>query len=142
MTAASAQPAPNPPAVAVPLPTPTPPSATSPGLPPPATTTKTVADILADLHKRPSVTFSTYKGWTVAEDPENHALYSFAPPGSPAYPSVVRRTVSRFAGQIGVRTDGMCQAERTKCDAFMQDYSAEDEQLGLHMAKLRQSLTK
>jgi hypothetical protein len=101
-----------------------------------------VADILAELHKRPSVTFSTEKGWLVAVDPDYHALYSFAPPSNPAYPAVVKRTLSRFGGQFGVRSDAMCQASQQKCAAFMSDFTAEDEQLSLHMAKLRQSLSQ
>ncbi len=46
---------------------------------------------LAALHSKAGVVFRDQDGWTVAEDAATQTIWSFPPPGNPAYPAAVKR---------------------------------------------------
>jgi hypothetical protein len=83
---------------------------------------KSVAAALADLHSRSAVEFTQENGWTIAADAASQTLWSFAPAGNPAYPSVVRRQVVQVGEQISVKTNVLCEAAKRDCDDLVRSF--------------------
>src|ERR1700741_129042 len=74
-----------------------------------------VAAALAALEDRPDVTRSLQGGWTIVEDRAADTLWSFAPPGHPAYPAAVKRQVVDQDGAVYVRMSVQCEASKKDC---------------------------
>jgi len=77
---------------------------------------------LASLKARGDVTFSVEGGWTIADDKNNHSLWSFTQPGHPAHPAAVRRTVVMENGQPSIRMNALCKAQQEACDAMLEEF--------------------
>jgi hypothetical protein len=84
----------------------------------------TVAAALADLRKKPDVEVSVQNGWTIAADKSHFTIWSFAPPGNPAYPAVVRRAAVQTATGVNMNMDVLCEASKSACDQLMLDFQA------------------
>jgi hypothetical protein len=84
----------------------------------------TVAAALADLRTKPEVEFSEQNGWTIAADKSHFTLWSFAPQGYPAYPSVVKRTAVQTATGSNLKMDVLCEASKSACDQLMLEFQA------------------
>ncbi len=80
------------------------------------------AQALAALRARPDVAFSEQRGWTVAEDLANRAIWSFVPPEDPAYPAVVRRRVVQRGTAVFVDAQLLCGATKPVCDALLREF--------------------
>jgi hypothetical protein len=89
----------------------------------------TVAAALAALRKRDVVKFSVQQGWTIAEEQAAMSLWSFAPPGNPAYPSAVKRQVVREGDASVLRMSVLCEAEKAPCDALVRSFQALNAQM-------------
>jgi hypothetical protein len=88
----------------------------------------TVAEALAGLSAREGVSIRKNKdGWTEIEDGQKNVLWSFVPEGHPAYPAAVRRTVSGRGLAVAIGMDGLCEAERSACEALMKDLQKRNE---------------
>jgi hypothetical protein len=83
-----------------------------------------VAAALADLHSRPDVKFSEANGWTVAQDKSHFTLWSFSPPGNPAYPSAVKRTAVQGDKGVNMNMSVLCEATQEACDKLVADFEA------------------
>lgn len=90
----------------------------------------TVDAALADLHSKPGVVFSTKDGWTVATDKTALTFWSFPPPGHPAYPAAVKRTVVSRAGGTFIDMKILCGASKAACDDLVRSF----EQLNAQMS--------
>lgn len=84
----------------------------------------TVADALEDLRARPDVQLSIQDGWTIVNDPVSQTLWSFTPPGHPAHPTAVKRTIIERDGNIDMDMRALCQAAKADCDALMREFEA------------------
>jgi hypothetical protein len=85
---------------------------------------KTVSEALADLSKRKNVEISNVRGWTIIADRANFTLWSFAPMSYPAYPAVVKRTVtSRIGGGSIINTSVLCEAAKEACDQLVREFN-------------------
>jgi hypothetical protein len=84
----------------------------------------TVAAALADLRTKPEVEFSEQNGWTLAADKSHFTLWSFAPQGYPAYPSVVKRTAVQKGTGSDLKMDVLCEASKSACDQLMLEFQA------------------
>ena len=84
---------------------------------------------LAGLHAKPGVVFSTRDGWTVADDKATLTLWSFPPPGHPAYPSAVMRQLVQMGGGWGVTMKVMCGATKAACDDLVRSFEALNEKM-------------
>jgi hypothetical protein len=71
---------------------------------------------LEALRAKQGVIFSTAKGWTVAKDDAEPAVWLFAPSGDPAYPTAVKRHISNDADGSHAVTDIHCEVARAACD--------------------------
>jgi hypothetical protein len=89
-----------------------------------------VAAALAGLHARPGVVFSTKDGWTVASDQAASAVWSFAPPGHPAYSAAVKRSVVEENGAVRVKMEVLCEASKAACDDLVRTFEQLDAQIG------------
>lgn len=85
------------------------------------------AQALAALRARPDVAFSKQRGWTVAEDLTNRAIWSFVPPEDPAYPAVVRRRVVQRGAAVFIDAQLLCGATKPVCDALLQEFQRMNE---------------
>jgi hypothetical protein len=81
-----------------------------------------VAATLAALRSKPGVSFRTENGWTIAEDRAAMTIWSFAPSGHPAYPSVVKRWVTQENGEANLNMDVHCEATKAPCDALVREF--------------------
>jgi hypothetical protein len=82
----------------------------------------TVSVALAALHAKPGVRFSVQDGWTVAFDEPEMTLWSFPPPGQPAYPSAVKRQIVRENGVLVLHMNVSCGASKAVCDDLVRSF--------------------
>lgn len=82
----------------------------------------TVAAALEGLHRRKDIEFSTRDGWTVAFDEASSAVWSFAPPGHPAYPAAVKRQAVEVDGGTSLRMQVLCEADKASCDDLVRSF--------------------
>ena len=82
----------------------------------------TVAAALAGLHQRKDIEFATKDGWTVAFDKTAATVWSFAPPGHPAYPAAVKRQAVETDGAVSLRMNILCEADKVSCDAMARSF--------------------
>jgi len=82
----------------------------------------TVAAALKGLHAKPGVTFTEQGGWTVADDDAAHAIWSFPPPGYPAYPAAVKRQMIEGKDGISLQMSVHCEASKKACDDLVRTY--------------------
>jgi hypothetical protein len=87
------------------------------------------AAALADLRSKPDVAFRVQRGWITASDVEHDTLWSFAAPGSAAYPTAVKRVVVQTRGNISIDMAILCQAVQSACDKVMADFQALNNQI-------------
>lgn len=85
---------------------------------------------LAALHSKAGVVFTNQDGWTVAEDAATQTIWSFPPPGHPAYPAAVKRQVVEQAGAVSIKMSVHCGATKKACDDLVRSF----EQLNAQMA--------
>jgi len=81
-----------------------------------------VAEALSSLRARPDVTIQIKAGWTIVDDRAHGILWSFTPPGHPAYPAAVKRILVTRDGGWYVDTRMLCEAEKEPCDKLAQDF--------------------
>ncbi len=88
---------------------------------------------LAGLKAKPGTQVSAKDGWTVINDPSDGALWSFPPPGHPAYPSAVKRTPVQKDGQVILNLQVICGAGKAACDDLVRSFQALDNQVAAEM---------
>jgi hypothetical protein len=89
----------------------------------------TVAAALDALKARKNVAITDQRGWTIVEDEPARAIWSFTPPGHPAHPAVVKRTVVERDGTVGMQMTALCQADKEACDKLMEEFKALNAQM-------------
>jgi hypothetical protein len=89
---------------------------------PRATDYPSVSAALAALKAKPGVTVRTENGWTIADDSAALTVWSFAPPGDPAYPSVVKRWVTQENGAVNMQMSVQCEATKSPCDDLVRRF--------------------
>lgn len=70
---------------------------------------------------------TTRDGWTEFEDERRNRLWSFVPEEHPAYPTVIMRTVRGRGMAMEIVMDGLCEAERSACEALMKELARKNE---------------
>lgn len=86
-----------------------------------------VAAALQALKGRRDVTISTRDGWTIVEDRGN-TVWSFTPATYPAYPAVVKRTMTSKDGIPYVDMKVLCEAAKDPCNRLVEDFRRVNEQ--------------
>ena len=81
-----------------------------------------VAAALEALQHKSGVKVSNPGGWTVIQDPSDQTIWSFTPPGHPAYPAVVRRQIVQSSAGISLKMNALCQAAKPPCDKLVADF--------------------
>lgn len=84
----------------------------------------TVAAALAELRTKSGVEVSVQNGWTIIADKSHFTIWSFAPPGYPAYPAVVKRAAVQTAAGVNMQMDVLCEASKSACDQLMLEFQA------------------
>ncbi len=77
---------------------------------------------LKHLRGQSDVVFSTNAGWTIATQASTQTIWSFSPPGYPAYPAAVKRWVVEEGGRVVLKMDVLCQASKTDCDDLVRSF--------------------
>jgi hypothetical protein len=75
-------------------------------------------EALKDLRAKPGVTFRKQDGWIVAEEASAFTVWLITPPGHPAYPSMVKRTLVNGPDGAYFDTAVRCLASQDACDKF------------------------
>lgn len=60
-------------------------------------------------------------GWTIIQDREAGAVWSFTPEDHPAHPTMVKRTLIDHGRAIEIVMDGQCESDRESCEAVMKE---------------------
>lgn len=84
---------------------------------------------LMDLRVKPGVVVTSPNGWTVADDVGAHTIWSFPPPGHPAFPSAVRREIVETNEGISLQMSVLCQATKRACDDLVRTFQALNAQM-------------
>lgn len=87
-----------------------------------ATGYHTVAEALEALHGKVGVGFSEQDGWTIASDEGDEAIWSFPPPGHPAYPSAVKRQLATDDEGTYIDMRVHCEASKEACDDLVRSF--------------------
>ena len=87
------------------------------------------------LHAKPGVTVSVRGGWTVVNDPEANAIWSFTPVDDPAHPAVAKRTVVQKEGSVSLEMNVHCEAGKAECDNFVRQFQDLNEQMRRSMQR-------
>ena len=83
---------------------------------------KTVAEALSVLQSKPGVEISRQRNWTIIVEPKVQVIWSFAPEGHPAYPSVVKRSIKDRNGKVYVDMAVKCDSTKEACDALVREF--------------------
>jgi len=78
---------------------------------------------LNDLGSRPGIERSTQNGWSIAADAAARTVWSFAPPGHPAYPAVVKRQVVQNGADVEIAMAVRCEAAKPDCDDLVRTFA-------------------
>lgn len=69
-------------------------------------------------------------GWTVVNEPQAAAQWSFTPAGHAAHPAVVRRVIRRGPGNaVRVDTDALCEAPAAACEQLLAEFAAMNDRI-------------
>lgn len=91
-------------------------------------------DLIAQLKKRPDVTFVDGPEWITARDPLNSRVYLFSRPGVPGHPAGVKRSLVRdSSGLVRVMTAVACRGTQTVCDGIMNKFHTTDAEMKKEM---------
>ena len=82
----------------------------------------TAAAALEALRAKSGVKISTEAGWTVIEDRSTFSVWSFTPPGHPAFPAAIHRQVVQDGNNMFVKTSVLCEAPKSACDAVVAEF--------------------
>jgi hypothetical protein len=83
----------------------------------------TVAEALAAVRSKSGVVFTTENGWLIATDEAAYTIWSFAPPGYPAYPAVVKRQVIAQGSGSQIKMTVLCEASKEACDDLVRTFA-------------------
>lgn len=83
-----------------------------------------VAAALAALRARSDVQISQQQGWTIITETDTLVNWSFTPPGNPAHPSAVRRSIVTEGGQTYIKMGVRCESSKEACDKLVRDFNA------------------
>jgi hypothetical protein len=90
---------------------------------------KSVAEALKALRAKPNVEISMQRDWIIVEEPANYTVWSFAPKEHAAYPAVVKRQAIQKDGVVSIKTDVICEATKTACDALVHEFKQMNENM-------------
>lgn len=82
----------------------------------------TVAEAFATLRSRPGVEISRQGGWTIITEPTSRTVWTFPPPGHPAYPSVLKRSLGLRDGSTYLDMKVLCESTKAACDQLVIDF--------------------
>lgn len=89
-----------------------------------------VAAALEALRARSDVKIRQESGWTIITEGEGLVLWSFTPPGHPAYPAAVKRTVIQERdGAVSLSMKVLCQSSKVACDKLVKEFQLLNEQM-------------
>lgn len=83
----------------------------------------TVASALNDLRLQKGLLTSMENGWTIITDPRRRIIWSFSPPGYPAYPAVVKRRVVKSGDLARIEMSVLCEATNAACADLVRTFS-------------------
>lgn len=75
------------------------------------------------------IAVSVENGWTIASDRDSYTLWSFAPPGDPAYPSVVKRILVQGHSGLDIKMSVLCEAPRAACNQLVEAFKVLNERM-------------
>jgi hypothetical protein len=78
------------------------------------------------LRAKPGVTFQNQGGWWVVKDLPAFTVWLLTPPGHPAYPSIVKKTIVNSNNGADMQTDIRCFASKEVCDKYFGSKNAVD----------------
>jgi Protein of unknown function (DUF4019) len=81
-----------------------------------------VAAALEALKARTNVEIRVEQGWTIVNDKAAGEFWSFTPPGHPAHPAAVKRTLVEKDGKLTINMSVLCQASKAACDKLVADF--------------------
>ena len=93
----------------------------------------TVDAALVSIHAKAGVVFTTQGGWTIADDAAAETIWSFSPPGYPAYPAVVKRQIVQQGGAVSIEMSVLCEASKQPCDDLVRSFQQLNAQVGTVM---------
>ena len=96
-----------------------------------------IEDAFDALEKDPSATLTEHEGWTVFNKKQNgvYELWSFTPPFHSAHPAVVKREIASQDGEVNIRMNALCYAEKEHCDALVDSFKEINENLKQNLAQ-------
>jgi hypothetical protein len=84
---------------------------------------ETVAEALEALRSKAGVVFTMENGWLIVTDEPAYAIWSFAPQGYPAFPAVVKRSVTPRGSGSTIQMAVHCEASKEACDDLVRTFS-------------------
>jgi hypothetical protein len=104
----------------------------------PAEEYPSVAAALEAIRTKSGAKVTIQSGWTVVQNEASTTVWSFTPPSHPAYPAALRRAIVEHDGAFVVKSDAMCEAEKSACDQLIAEIHELDKQM-IEAGKKKQS---
>ncbi|QNE05831.1 hypothetical protein [Croceicoccus marinus] len=82
-----------------------------------------VASAAQALAAKDGIEWREENGWAIAVDEAEFAIWSFSPPGYPAYPAVVKRHVRERGQGSTIEMNVLCEASKEDCDALVRTFA-------------------
>lgn len=83
---------------------------------------RTVAEAKKSLSARRDITARIDNGWAIYIDEKALTIWSFAPPGDPAYPALAKRQAVQVGEHSNIETNILCEASKNACDDFVRRF--------------------
>ncbi|CAN5262725.1 hypothetical protein BH11PSE14_BH11PSE14_01370 [soil metagenome] len=85
----------------------------------------TVSEAREALATKPGATVTDAEdGWRVVVEEASNVVWSFAPAGHPAFPSVVRRATVQRDGGVYIDMSVICEADKSACEQLVRQFQA------------------
>ena len=84
---------------------------------------QSVAAAAQALAAKDGIEWREENGWAIAVDEGELAVWSFSPPGYPAYPAVVKRQVTDVGSESSIEMNVLCEASKEDCDALVRAFA-------------------
>ncbi len=83
------------------------------------------------LEGDPDATPTEYEGWNIFTQKlsGSYVLWSFTPEFHPAHPAVIKRLIVSKDGELSISMNALCYAEKSQCDALVEQFKVVNENL-------------
>lgn len=90
---------------------------------------KSVESARAALLQKPEVDARVEHGWLIVTDRLANTIWTFTEEKQNAHPALVKRVVVEESGEIYIKMNVLCEADKSACDRLVEQFRALNEEI-------------